>query len=344
MVLFCVLQVAAIPGNYLSMKGTVHTHSFHDQEDSLSVKEIVELQGDDGLPVWFGRSVRKVVCLTGECRIARLWLFWDGTGDYLGFQLYNDEELTKTDHDAFSPDDYRKLDRILRDSLSFIKHISQEDLVFNESLDGRSGATQPAYKEQLVEGAAYTCYSLWHTVYGNTRTKIYDIIQSRCDSTYLNKLLNSNNFLYRKWAVQYLIEHPQQQKWFDLTVFRFLSNEYEELALLALDYLNPEMLKQPDVQQEFYRLFRNSDVMRRFQIMRRLSQLDHVDENIVLYLLNQFDKQEISASSLIYVYKCINQEHLKNNHITKKLNKFLKHKNNFVRTITQQVYDKSHIQ
>lgn len=331
------LRSAATPGNFLSMKGILHTHPFYDLEDSLSTKEIIELQGNDGFPVWFGKSVRKVVCLTGECRIARLWLFWNGTGDYLGFQLYNNEALTKTNHDAFSSEDYLKLDRILRDSLSVIKHVTQEELIQDDNIDGQSGATQPTYKEQLVEGAAYTCHSLWHTVYGNTRTKIIEIIQNRCDSIYLDKLLNSENLLYRKWAVRYLLLHSEKQQSFDITVLRLILNESEELALLALDYLNPVKLSRPDVQKEFFNLFENADSIRKFQIIWKLSQLEQNDERIVLYLLNQFDQQLISASSLVYVYKTINTQNINNKEIHKKLGKFLKHKNQFVRNITQKV-------
>lgn len=59
----------------------------------------------------------------------RLWLFWDGAGNYLGMQIPEQETLTKSDHTEFEPDDYVKLNDILRDNASILKTVKQEDLI-----------------------------------------------------------------------------------------------------------------------------------------------------------------------------------------------------------------------
>src|SRR5690606_8549805 len=80
--------------DFRTMDGTIIKHDYYHFSDSLSEPIIYELQGEDGLPVWFGRKVYKDVCETGECKTIHIWLFWDGTGNYSGFQIEDKEPLT----------------------------------------------------------------------------------------------------------------------------------------------------------------------------------------------------------------------------------------------------------
>src|SRR5690554_6366787 len=73
--------------DFWSIKGTLVTHYFEDITDSHSGPELFELQNENGLPVWFGRHIFKDVCISGECKMIRLWVFWDGAGNYLGIQI-----------------------------------------------------------------------------------------------------------------------------------------------------------------------------------------------------------------------------------------------------------------
>lgn len=338
--LFQAIMANVVPGNFLSDKGTKLTHPFIDQQDSLSSNEIIELKGVDGFPVWFGRSFRKIVCLTGECKIANVWLFWDGAGDYLGYQLYDNEALTKNDHVPFVAAEYTKLDNLLRDSISFLKETPQEELVLYDEVDGYSGATQTEYVEQLIEGAAYTCYTLWHTVYGNTQDKVREIMSLRIDSAYVGRLFASNNQLYRKWAVQFLIKQPQFAHSFDTQVIELIADKDEKLALQGLEVLNQDMLESNQVRQKLFDLFPSIDSMRKFRICIRLSEMDHLDDSVVLFLLKQFENKKINTSSLQYIYKNISKSQLKNKEINAVLTKLLKYDNYFISDITKQLFNR----
>jgi hypothetical protein len=50
--------------DFRAMEGTLVTHHFEDQTDSLSGPELFELQDEDGLPIWFGRHIFKDVCIS----------------------------------------------------------------------------------------------------------------------------------------------------------------------------------------------------------------------------------------------------------------------------------------
>lgn len=327
--------------DFLQMKGNVVLHSFNDMDDSLSVKEIVELRANNGIPIWFGRDVKKIVCFTGVCRLAHLWLFWNGVGDYLGFQLNENEPLTKTDHIEFSQADYLQLHKILNDSLSVLKAVKEEDLVDdfkgNNALDGHTGATRTSFKDELVKNAAYTCYSLWHTVYGKTRMEIQKIIGQRMDSAYLQMLLDGDDIKYQKWAINYISNTPEYQRSFNQRIVSMIATSDNDLFQSSLGYLSPELLSGSDIQSIFFNMFENTNLQRKFQIVWKLSQLTSLDNNVILFLLKEFEGQKISASMLTYVYKSIRPKNLKDKGIRKELHKFRNNGSLFVRNLTQRL-------
>jgi hypothetical protein len=126
--------------------------SINDKTDSLSAQEIVELRDSEGIPIWFYCDIFKTVCLTKECRMVRLRIYWNGAGNYAGMQIPKNEPLTKSEHSEFKPEDYKKLDRILSDSLSILKGLKLKDLIIenedkNKSqVDALSGATGLAHQ------------------------------------------------------------------------------------------------------------------------------------------------------------------------------------------------------
>lgn len=174
--------------------GTLSVHYFEEKIDSLSGPEIYEWKDSNGLTIWFGRYIFKDVCISGECKMIRLWLFWDGAGDYLGMKLPQGEPLTKSDHTEFDEMDYAKLESILRDKFSLLKELKQEELIVvpenvnSYEVDGYTAATKPGLDQVVVKDAVYTCYTLWHTVHGPVRNFILETIESRINDDYLKLL------------------------------------------------------------------------------------------------------------------------------------------------------------
>ena len=82
----------------------------------------------------------------------------------MGIQLDENESLTKSDHTPFEMEDYKRLDRILSDTLSVFKDLNYEDLIVEDdsqpkeetnrenklfaflNVDAVSTATSPALK------------------------------------------------------------------------------------------------------------------------------------------------------------------------------------------------------
>lgn len=354
-IMFCFtlifLQVLIIPTHaqsgdvdYLNMHGKKLIHLFPDMEDSLSSSEIIELRDGKGLPVWFGRDIRKVVCLTGQCRIVHVWLFWDGTGNYLGFQEHQGDPLTKTDHTVFSVADKQKLHRILGDSVSVLKNLKQEELIVkpdktDQKVDAVSSATQPSLQEYLVKNAAYTCYTLWHTVYGGTRDEIFRILEKRADKDYLKLVFESNNPEYLRWAISFIRRHPDFHADFYPRMIDQIKNRNETVSGQALAYFSKDRLSDVGLQNELIRSFEDFSYQRKFELLWKLSEVKRIDDEVIVHLLDMFKNDQINASLLGYSYKLIRPENLEDKRIWERLKEFTTHKNLYVRNLAQGILE-----
>jgi hypothetical protein len=327
--------------DFLHMKGTLLTHQFADKEDSLSAREIIELRNEKGLPVWFGREIQKVVCLTGVCRMIHLWLFWDCAGNFLGVQILEKEPLTKTDHNEFKIEDYRKLNLILSDSTSVLKNLKQEELIIipekkSGLIDASSGATQPFLQDYLVKNAAFTCYCLWHTVYGNTLTEIHQIISQRIDEAYLKLLFDQTDIRYNIQAIGFLRKHPAYSQ-FSSEIINKIKSKDENLSWRALSYFDKDRLESEKIQKELVLIFDEMAPQRQSEFIWKLADIGKVNDEVILVMLQKFEEQQISTSLIGYVYRLIKTDNLANPAITAKLKSFLAHENLYVRNITERL-------
>jgi hypothetical protein len=104
--------------------------------------------------------------------------YWDLAGKYSGFDTLEVKPLTKFDHRQFSSSEYKKLDEILADKNSILRVLAKDELTYknielkSETVDAVTGATPTSVKEQVVEGAVYSVYTLWHFVNGSVKDSI----------------------------------------------------------------------------------------------------------------------------------------------------------------------------
>lgn len=329
------------------MKGTLITHDFEDKTDSLSGPEIYELKDSTGLTIWFGRHIFKDVCISGKCKMIRVWIFWNGTGNYLGHQLIPVEPLTKSDHTLFANADYEKLDNILKDSTSILKRLKQEELIIvpeNRELlqvDGYTAATQPTLAEVVVKDAVYTCHTLWHTVYGPVQEKILEILESRISSDYLALLFQNESRDYNLLAIGFVQKYTDFQQQFYPEIIRCIQSENDNLAGKALNYFHSEFLKDETIQNQIVNVIPNVSAQRKNDILWRLSEVEKINDNSVLDLLEMVEKKKIGVGSLNLVLRLIQPEQMSNNHeISIQMQNLAKSENAYVKNLVNKHLNK----
>ena len=328
------------PKGFEGLKGTLLTHTITDKSDSLSLQVINEFRDEKGVSLWFSRDFHKIVCLTGKCRMVRVRIYWSGGATYLGLQSPGNDPLTKTDHSEFKSEDYQKLDRILSDSLSLLKGLKIEDLTIkseniNNQTDAHSGATQPSLSEYVVKDAVYTCYTLWHTVYGTTREKIRIILDQRTDKDYLRLVFDRKEPVYSCWAIDFVKRHPQYHSAYYREIMNLIKSENDIVSQKALLYFTAAILSETDIQKELAILIEEVPAQKKFGIIMNFLSLSHVSNEAILIMLEQFENQKISAGMLSYVCKLIHPENLEDTRIVTKIKSISNDKNLYVRNMTQ---------
>jgi hypothetical protein len=166
-----------------------------------------EKKQPDSYSMW----VDSVVCREKHCDVVKVRIHWDALGRYQRYEVAQGSILTKFDHKPFTRRDLEKLHTILLNKKSPLGEVEKEAMTGKEqkksessALDGVSGATILALKNDVILGAGYTCYDLWHIANG----AVVDHIQERTgkDSSVevLKNYLNSENLLENKFAIESL--------------------------------------------------------------------------------------------------------------------------------------------
>jgi hypothetical protein len=334
--------------SFRSEEGILYMHYFEERSDSLSGPEIYELQDTNGLTIWFSRHIFKDVCISGECKMIRLWLYWDGAGNYLGMKLPEGEPLTKSDHTEFDDTDYAKLENILRDTSSLLKELKQEDLIIVPEntnpyeVDGYTAATQPGLDQVVVKDAVYTCFTLWHTVYGPVRREILAILDERISEDYLFLLFSSGNTSLLSRAISYVEKRPDFHETFYPRIVEAVLSEHLPLAQQALNYFVPARLSGLNEQKHLAELIPRVGAQMKYDLIWKLVESDKVHETVVLQLLQYFDKQEIGVGSLNLLYRMVLPEHIsRNDEIRELLEKLAGHQNAYIRNLTARMLSRN---
>lgn len=332
---------------FWGMKGNLVTHLFVDKIDSLSGQEIYELQDEKGLTIWFCRDIYKQVCMTGQCKMIRLWLFWDGAGNYLGIQLLDNEALTKLEHTKFEPADYQKLDAILQDTSSLLKDLKFEVLTdetltkkSKHEVDAYTGATKPILSQLVVNGAVYTCYTLWHTIYGHTQVAILDILNKRINQSYLTLLFKSENPTYVSLAIRSIEKHSEYHSYFYPQLISAIKSTDVSLSKQALDYFQPARLKDEVVQKRLVALLFEVGPQKKYDIIWKFAKLQKTNDDVVITLLELYEKHELIDGSLNLIYCLIQNEHLSNPRIIHLLNWLEANESIYNQNLTRRLLNK----
>lgn len=133
------------------------------------------------------------VCEGKKCYAVELDFHWDPIGRFLYSDSIPGKGLTKLDHIPFTKADYQKLNSILRNPYSLLAGYTTEELVKDtrgSSIDGRTGATALALRNSIVEGAVYSCHTLWHIANGPVRDSLQKLTLSMLSLELVQKLVD----------------------------------------------------------------------------------------------------------------------------------------------------------
>ncbi len=208
--------------------------------------EVTVRSDEDGSPAGYQMTVQVNVCTEGLCRMVNVTLYWDALGHYERLECPADSPLTRREHDPFGPEDYLKLDRILQNRESILGRLAFTALVEEqpeqdaqaETIDGWSGATPQTVADSVVEGAAFTTWTLWRWVNGEIVPHLRTATVERATPPFIGRLLRSEQQREVGFALRHLLEpHRGEEQFVDDVFYAMENTRHAVYVSLALDFV-----------------------------------------------------------------------------------------------------------
>lgn len=262
--------------------------------------KVIALKDKQGLLDKYRANIIAPVCEDRVCYDVNLIFNWNLIGEFIDFEILSGEPLTKLDHIPFSPKDYQRLQSILRNQdLNFVKIPAEELVVKSDKpkLDGYSGATKETVKREVIEGALYTCYTLWHVANG----AVVDSIKANTSSD-LNKSLVTKMIAQKSQTNNYFLINHLDKNGFKENIDAILGLMAESKGYFsknAFEKIPESLFESKSVQDYIITNYQELDYFTQKAILKKLEKVKHHSE------LSQFLINEISIDNTFQNQKLI---------------------------------------
>ena len=271
--------------------------------DTLIEHEMWLLRDTQSNPLLYYSDIQTPVCIDGLCKPVYIELYWDLVGQYVGYGVYESQLLTKFDHETFKEVDYLKLHELLLNPHSIMDRKSVTDLydVGKErekaitfkgvEVDGISGATKKEIKNSIVEGALYSCYTLWHLAYKDGAKKIGQKLPEIYTDSLANQFLQSNRPAYQQYALKQLSDADFQEK--IPFIVPILKNGNPLTRAYILKKLPKPLFSNPLVIKELYQYFSAFDLNAKTILVNNLVYSRPIAAEFLSSQLKAFSKNQL---------------------------------------------------
>ena len=274
-----------------AVRSIPHVINFQDTIPNDTLLEFVDKNDE---PLFYSRNIITGVCINGECRLVHINLYWTITGRYLGFEMPPGEFLSRTKHKPFFPEDYDRLHILLADPLSPLAHYSIKELVPPDStktkVDAVSTATIAAVLDYIVKGAVYTTYTLWHTVYGQTKREIENLTTQHLSTKLTIELLDNENIDDQIWALNHIPGKVKITSELLKKIMDYISGDDIYLAERSLNVLQPEILANDTIQQQLADIYVQTGFLQQRLILEKLQDAPVLQPVLLQQLTGQLSK------------------------------------------------------
>ena len=315
--------------------------------DTFLTHQMRLLTDENDFPLLYYADIITPVCIDGLCKPVYIELYWDLLGKYAGYGVYSEQLLTKFDHEIFTAKDYQRLHELLLNPHSILERRKVSDLYdigqpraekikFNgEEIDGITGATKKEIKTSIVEGALYSCHTLWHLTYGDAAKKIKAQLPLIYNDSLARFFLESNHEVYQFYALKKLVKTDFESKINQLIPILIKGNPLIRAYLLKK--MPKSLLAHPLIVTKIFRNFSFLDFNSRTLLINRLQysnsvaaialaeQLSIMSKKQLQIFLNQLEVHEQLQSEILLKHL---RKHAVNKHFVYSylIKDFLEHK------------------
>ena len=258
---------------------------------------LFQIRSASGLPIAYYKKIYTGVCFDNECRMLDIVLYWNITGRYLGFELPEGEFLSKFDHEPFTESEYERLHGLLADLLSPLGMYAYNELapkppVEEEEVDGITSATSKDILEYVVEGAAFTTYTLRTLVYGPIQDEVESLTRQALSEELVLKILESPDVSDRIWALGHVRDHLELTPALRVAILNFIDDDNYSLAERAVHAIGSGELESNALQMLLLEKFYQSDYGLQKLILDKLKEAPQLDAKVTADLAQNLKKWE----------------------------------------------------
>lgn len=309
----------AVDWNQIAQSQLVTTFS---NPDTLLSHDLHLLTDKKDLPLLYYADIQTPVCIDGLCKPVYIEMYWDLTGQYVGYGEYPEQQLNKYDHEIFNQQDYIKLHQLLLDRHSVLERrklatlydatqVRKEKIKFKGvEVDGVSGATKKEIKSSVVEGALYSCYTLWHIANGSAAIEIKQQLPLIYNDSLEQYFLNSDWEIYQEYAIKQLSTDKFEEN--IKPIVHILKNTKPLTRAYILKKMPKKLFGHPLMEQEVYSSFSNLDFNSKTLLIKGLpyanasvvkmlsEQLSALSKNQIITFLELVQKHPALQSTFLF--------------------------------------------
>lgn len=242
--------------------------SFYNS-DSVRI-DLVELLGHDSLLEGYKAMVYTPICEEDQCYAVEIVFYWDALGNFDKFEFMPEKPLTKRGHEPFTPADYAALQNILRKKESCFSGLAKEQLVEKvktDYIDGYTGATVATIKNETIQAAVYSCYTLWHIAHGEVVDTIRSNFKYHLTEQMVSRIVSSRDMESYYLLIDQLGTGEFGRYWTELIRMLHFSEGY--FAKNLFEKLPSEVLNHKVFQDALAPLYSGFDYFARLSLLKR---------------------------------------------------------------------------
>ncbi|MFC2112451.1 hypothetical protein ACFLTA_04210 [Bacteroidota bacterium] len=266
--------------------------------DSVTI-EFTAYYDSQGLLENYGSRVYTPVCEGDKCYAIEIDFYWDFIGRFLHYDTIPGKGLTKLDHIPFTTADYLQLKTILNSQNSLLASYNKEELVRDtrsSDIDGFTGATINEIKESVIEGAVYSCYTLWHIANGPVRDNLGKTTKSLFSKELIVKLVDQEDQEINYFLINNFSE--EDFKSYLPEVLEMISDGQGYFAKNAIEKIPDGILSDSMAQRFFASNFNLMDYFAQVALLESLS-ANFLSESMKTTLSENIDARNSYKNQLI---------------------------------------------
>jgi len=264
-------------------------------------------------PQYYYQRILTPVCEDTLCKLVKLTFKWDLLGNYLYYYMEDGETLTKLDHKPFSIEDYNKLHSILSDNKSVLGTYTKEyisgllkdnsDQGGNPMVDVVTGATPEQLRTEIIEGALYSCHTLWHLCRGKIRDQILNHTgEMLLNEDFMHQLILSGDIHYIEFALRNLNSFDPSD--FHGDIILIIQNNSSLTTSRIIEYMPGTLICNNEFNDQLWNLFGDLQYLSQRQFLKKLTSCNQLSDKIldglISYSAHSIESQYIQILNTVF--------------------------------------------